>query len=202
MKIGPKYKICRMVGERIFPKCQTTKFTVSGPKKKTSKRPTRAKTEYGLQLLEKQKARLSYGLVDKQFANYVKKSRTMTGNPVVNFFGQLESRLDNVVFRIGLSPSRLASRQMVSHGHIAVNGKRVTIPSYHLKRGDEISVREGSRNSALFKNIEERLKGYNQPSWLAFDYHTLTGKVTGAPQLGGTEMNINWGTIIEFYSRV
>lgn len=191
-----------MVGERIFPKCQTTKFVVSGPRKKTSKRPTRAKTEYGLQLLEKQKARLSYGLAEKQFANYVKKARVMAGNPSANFFGQLESRLDNAVFRMGLSPSRLAARQMVSHGHIMVNGKRVTIPSYHLKQGDEISVREGSKNSVLFKDIEERLKNYNQPNWLAFDYRALTGKVTGMPQLGGSEMNINWGTIIEFYSRV
>src|SRR3989344_8500005 len=105
MKRGPQYKICRKVGERIFPKCQTTKFAISGMKKRSTKRPPRPKTEYGLQLLEKQKARFSYGVTERQFSRYVKQSQTAgKENPSLYLYKLLESRLDNVVFRLGLVP--------------------------------------------------------------------------------------------------
>ncbi len=191
-----------MVGERIFPKCQTTKFAVSGMKKRSSKRPPRPKTEYGLQLLEKQKARLSYGVTERQFVNYVKKAQSLRGNPVSNLFHLLESRLDNTVFRMGIVHSRTFARQMVNHGHITVNGRKVRVPSYHVKEGDVIAVREGSRGNGILLGLEERVKSYTQPSWVAFDPSVLTGKVTGTPTLGMGELSINFGTIIEFYSRV
>lgn len=202
MKRGPQYKICRMVGERIFPKCQTTKFAVSGMKKRSSKRPPRPKTEYGLQLLEKQKARLSYGVTEHQFVNYVKKAQSLQGNPVSNLFHLLETRLDNTVFRMGIVPSRTFARQIVSHGHITVNGRKVRVPSYHVKAGDVIAVREGSRGNGIVSGLPERAKIYTQPSWVAFDPEALAGKVTGAPTPGAGELSINFGTIIEFYSRV
>lgn len=202
MKRGPQYKIARMVGERIFPKTQTTKFAVSGMKKRSSKRPPRPKTEYGLQLLEKQKARFSYGVTERQFVNYVKKAQALKGNPVANLFLLLESRLDNTVFRMGIVHSRIFARQIVSHGHITVNGRKVRVPSYHVKPGDIIAVREGSRGNGIVTGIEERTKGYTQPAWVAFDPANLSGKVTGTPTPGAGEASINFGTIIEFYSRV
>lgn len=202
MKRGPQYKVCRMVGDRIFPKCQTSKFVISGMKQRSSKRPPRPKTEYGLQLLEKQKARFSYGITERQFVNYVKKAEQHGGNPVANLQHLLESRLDNTVFRMGIVNSRTFARQAVSHGHILVNGRKMTVPSYHVKEGDIISVREGSKGSGIVRDIEERLKGYTQPAWVAFDPAALSGKVTARPTLGAAESSINFGTIIEFYSRV
>jgi len=202
MKRGPQYKIARMVGDRIFPKTQTTKFAISGMKRRTSKRPPRPKTEYGLQLLEKQKARLSYGVTERQFVNYVKKAQTLKGSPIANLFHLLESRLDNAVFRMGIVHSRTFARQIVSHGHITVNGRKVRVPSYHVKSGDVIAVREGSKGSGIIATLEERMKVYTQPAWVAFDPKVLSGKVTGMPIPGAGEASINFGTIIEFYSRV
>jgi len=191
-----------MVGERIFPKCQSSKFVIAGMKRRSSKRPPRPKTEYGLQLLEKQKARLSYGVTERQFVNYVKKAQSVQGNPVANLFHLLESRLDNTVFRMGIVHSRIFSRQIVGHGHITVNGRKVTIPSYHVKPGDVIAVREGSRSNGIVAGLPERAKTYTQPGWVAFDPEVLSGKVTGTPTPGEGELSINFGTIIEFYSRV
>ena len=203
MKLGPQYKICRTVGDRIFPKCQTTKFAISGTKRRSTKRPPRPKTEYGLQLLEKQKARYSYCMTERQFSRYVKQSQTAgKENPSLYLYKLLESRLDNVVFRLGLVPSRRFARQVIAHGHITINGRRMSIPSYQVRQGDVIAARAGSTESGLFKNIEERNKGYAPPEWLGVDYGTLSGKVSGAPGAGQMEANIKFGTIIEFYSRV
>ncbi len=203
MKIGPQYKISRMVGDRIFPKCQTTKFAISGTKRRSTKRPPRPKTEYGLQLLEKQKARFSYCMTERQFSRYVKESQVAgKENPSLYLYQKLESRLDNVLFRMGLVPSRLFARQVVAHGHIQVNGRRMSIPSYQVRQGDVISVRGGSKVNGIFKNIEERNKGYVLPEWLSADFTKLEGAVRGTPGAGHAEANINFGTIIEFYSRV
>ena len=202
MKRGPQYKICRKVGERIFPKCQTTKFAISGMKKRSTKRPPRPKTEDGLQLLEKQKARFSYGVTERQFVNYVKKAQLLHGSPVTNLFHLLESRLDNTVFRMGIVHSRTFARQIVSHGHIVVNGRKVRVPSYHVKTGDMITVREGSRGNGILTGLPERAQAYTQPAWVAFDPEMLSGKVIGMPISGAGESSIDFGTIIEFYSRV
>ena len=125
----PKFKICRRLGPGVYDKCQTTKFsTTSGKFSLSSKRP-KALTEYGAQLVEKQKIRFSYGISERQLSNYVKKATQIKGaGTAIKFYEDLESRLDNVVYRMGLAPSRRGSRQMVSHGHFIVNNKRITIP--------------------------------------------------------------------------
>jgi small subunit ribosomal protein S4 len=204
MKIGPKYKIARRLGDRIFPKTQTSKFTISGTEKRvTSKRGRRGNGEYGAQLIEKQKARYTYGVSEKQFSNYVKKSRTKKGsNPASELSTFLESRLDNTVFRLGLVKSRQAARQAVSHGHIMVNGRRTRVPSYSVKAGDKITVRPESRASGLFRDLSEKMKEYTVPAWLSYDEEKWTGTVMALPQVLAGESTLNFSSILEFYSRV
>lgn len=206
MKTGPKYKICRRLGERIFPKCQTTKFAISGAgatkTSKTTGRRSRSASDYGSQLREKQKARYTYGINERQFRNYVERSRVIkTGNPLVNLGHIVESRLDNVVYRLGLVPSRAFARQVVSHGHILVNGQRVTIPSYTISVGDLVSIRPQSRDNGVFREAAVRLKEYQPPSWLLYTADR-EAKVVAPPALEETESNLNLSAIIDFYSRV
>ncbi|OHA62605.1 MAG: hypothetical protein A2556_02825 [Candidatus Vogelbacteria bacterium RIFOXYD2_FULL_44_9] len=208
MQIGPRYKICRRLGDRVFSKCQTTKFTVSGVEKKTkgganAKRGRRGGSEYGQQLLEKQKARFAYGISERQFSNYVKKARAIKGgNPTLELFKQLEGRLDNIVFRLGLVSSRLSARQIVSHGHIMVNGRKTTIPSAVITRGDIISIRPGSREIGPFRNLAERQKDYPAPEWVSYDLDKNEGVIKGEAILGQTEATLNFSAILEYYSRV
>lgn len=204
MRIGPKFKIARRLGERIFPKTQTTKFTLSGTERKTKGKKSRGTvSEYGAQLIEKQKARYTYGVTEKQFSTYVKKA-TITGgsNPAARIYTGLETRLDNVVFRLGLAVSRALARQMVSHGHIMLNGRRLTIPSATVKVGDVISIRPQSVDKVLFKNLEERLQNTNTPNWLVFDQTKNQGTILSMPVLGEGESNLHFDKILEFYSRV
>ncbi|HEY4483610.1 MAG TPA: 30S ribosomal protein S4 [Candidatus Paceibacterota bacterium] len=202
MRKGPQYKTCRRLGEAIFPKCQTTKFAISGAENK-NKKHKKALSEYGAQLLEKQKARLTYGVTERQFSNYVKKARNSHGTNTPNeVFKMLESRLDNVVFRLGLAPSRAFGRQMVSHGHVLVNGRRLNIPSYSVKTGDKIAVRPQSKGKGLFTNIEERLKDHTQPNWVVLDDKKLEGEIKTLPEFTSSESNLNFSAIIEYYSRV
>ncbi len=204
MKTGPKYKICRRLGERVFGKCQTAKFTISGAekKRKTGKHPKSAPSEFALQLLEKQKARFTYGISEKQFSNYVEIVRKHQGaNRTAGLSKLLETRLDNVVFRLGLAASRSLARQLVSHGHIAINGKRIRVPSYSVKQGDLIKVVARSVQNKLFENLDEKLKNHATPEWLSFDVAKKEGMVKGEPVFGQTEANINYEAILEFYSR-
>ena len=206
MKTGPKYKICRRLGERLFPKCQTAKFTISGTgvgkKRKTGGRRSRGASDYGSQLREKQKARYTYGVGERQFRNYVRRSRLMkSGDPLVNLRQLVESRLDNVVYRLGLVSSRAFARQVVSHGHILVNGRRVTIPSYAVTVGDFVSVRLPSRDNGVFREAAARLKEHEPPSWLLYTADR-EAKVVAPPALGEAESNLNLSAIIDFYSRV
>lgn len=202
MRIGPKYKIARRLGEKIFSKCQTTKFATSGSdQRKTGRRTT--VSEYGRQLLEKQKARYTYCVSEKQFSNYIKKARAKHGvNPSLEVYKHLETRLDNVVFRLGLTISRSFARQIISHGHILVNGKKITIASYVVKVGDKISVREQSKAKGLFRDLEERLKNYKEPDWMIFDEKKMTGEIKKLPEHTEGESTINFSSILEFYSRV
>ncbi len=204
MKIGPKYKICRRVGDRVFAKCETTKFTVSGiqPKQKGKKR-RKPLSEYGSQLLEKQKARYTYGVSEKQFVNYVKKARQQSKvNPAAKIFQQLESRLDNAVYRSGLASTRGLARQIVSHGHIMVNGRKVTIPSYQIKADDVLSVRPQSRDKGVFTGLTEKLKDTTLPVWLSLGDKEEKIKVLALPEPKIKEdSTINYHSIIEFYSR-
>lgn len=195
----PKFKIGRRLGAGVYDKCQTPKFSASAKSGPVGRRP-KAPSEYGAQLLEKQKVRYSYGITERQLANYVKKAAHLKGaGTAPRLYENLESRLDNAVYRMGLAPSRRAARQMVSHGHFIVNSHRVTIPSYELKPGDVIKVREGSKTRKIFESLEERLKDYSAPGWLAFDVGTLEGKILDKPQ--NTETFLDLNAVLEFYSR-
>lgn len=203
MKIGPKYKICRRLGEKVFPKCQTAKFVIAPDRKKKGKHASRGLSEYGQQLLEKQKVKYTYGISEKQFANYVKAIKAVKGsNHSEALFKVLESRLDNIVFRMGLVGTRRFARQAVSHGHITVNGRRVTVPSSQIKVGDKVAIRKESRDNGIFKGLEERLKGYTAPNWVIYDLGKNDGEVKAAPAMGAGETTLHFNTIFEFYSRV
>lgn len=197
----PKFKICRRLGPGVYDKCQTTKFSTTSGKFASpgSKRP-KALSEYGTQLIEKQKIRFSYGISERQLSNYVKKASHIKGaGTAVKFYEDLESRLDNVIYRMGLAPSRRGSRQMVSHGHFVVNDKRVTIPSYEVNPGDIIKIREGSKNKKIFDNLADKLKDYISPSWVSFDVGKMEGKVLSKPKNIETFLDLN--AVLEFYSR-
>lgn len=201
MKIGPKYKLARRLGAPIFEKTQTQKFALSLAKKeKNDQMPTRPKSEFGKQLIEKQKARFSYGVTEKQFSKYVKRSLNAL-EPTQKLFQSVESRLDNVLYRAGFAKTRLQARQMAAHGHPTVNGKRVTIPSIELKEGDVVGVREVSLKTGLFAGVDERLKAAAVPSWLAVNPEKLEAKVTGKPVYEKNASVFDLGAVIEFYSR-
>lgn len=199
---GPKYKICRRLGSAIFEKCQTQKFVVSEGRhanKKRGKKP-KAPSAFGLQLIEKQKIRFSYGVSEKQFSNYVKAAMEKKGaGAAESLFDRLENRLDNVIYRLGIANTRALARQMVSHGHITVNGVRTRVPSYAVRVNDVVAIREGSKARTLFSDTAKRLEKYNYPAWLSFDVKSLQGVVTGRPK--NTEGNFDINTVLEFYSR-
>ena len=178
--INDKCKKCRRAGEKLFlkgekcfsPKCPITRKPYPPGKfgKSRRKRPNRGLSEYGVQLREKQKLKFSYGLRERQFANYLKEANKKGGGDVKTYLLELlESRLDNVVFRLGLTNSRSQTRQIISHGHIMVNNRKVTIPSYRVKIGDKISIRPQSINKTVFRDLDIKLKKYNPPSWINLD---------------------------------
>ncbi len=204
MKLGPKFKICRRVGDRVFGKCQGAKFTISGADKirRGGKHPKGQPSEYALQLTEKQKAHYTYGLTERQFGNYARAVRVKQGGDHSTLlFKKLESRLDNIIYRFGLVTSRQAARQMVTHGHLLVNNKRVRVPSILLKTGDQIKIRPTSQNKGIFAKLGEKVQGQSTPDWLSFDVETSTGIVKGEPVKGQNEANIDFNFILEFYSR-
>ena len=196
-----QFKIARRLGSPIFSKCDNPKFSIT--KKTYGKRGFRQQSEYGLQLLEKQKVRYIYGLREKQFSNYIKSAMTKKGVKVTDeLFKLLELRLDNVVYRLGLAKTRRFARQIVSHGHILVNGRKVTIPSYSVKKGDVLGVRKGSEDKVLFLNLSERLKDYKTPNWLVFNEKKKEGKIEGEPKISDDSgLVFDLTSVIEFYSR-
>jgi small subunit ribosomal protein S4 len=201
MKIGPKYKIARRLGAPVFEKTQTQKYTLSlARKEKSNKTGRRSSGEFGLALLEKQKARFTYGISEKQFRGYVDKA-LRTPTPAQTLFTFLERRLDNALYRAGLAKTRSQARQMASHGHTVINGWRVTVPSILLKEGDIISLRGGSKESPLFAEVAERMSGMSAPLWLELDAKSKTAKVTGMPTYSPEEQVFNLGVVIEFYNR-
>lgn len=196
----PKFKICRRLGPGVYDKCQTSKFASSTTKSLAGNKRPKALTEYGAQLVEKQKTRFSYGISERQLSNYVKKVSNIKGaGTAEKLFESLESRLDNIIYRMGLGSSRRATRQMVSHGHFIVNNHRVTIPSCELKPGDIVKIREGSKNKKLFENLTDRLKDYTAPNWVAFDISKMEGKIIDKPKNIETFLDLN--AVLEFYSR-
>lgn len=202
MKFGPKYKICKRVGDRVFGKCQNPNFEMTPAGRGGKKRGGRkSRSEYGQQLTEKQKVRYTYGMAERQFANYVKRASKAKENPAEKLYEWLERRLDNVVYRAGLAQTRTQARQVVSHGHMEVNGRRVNIPSYIVKEGDVITLREKSKQSPLFTSVAERLEGAQLPAWLTFDPKKFEAQVKGLPKLEMAETTFNLKSVIEFYSR-
>lgn len=201
MKIKSKYKIARRLGGEVFEKTQTQKFALKfGAKKIVRGRGERS--EYGKALLEKQKARFTYLMNERQFKNYANVAiAEHKKKPDEKLYDMLEGRLDNVVCRLGLTTTRLAARQVVSHGHIAVDGKRVTVPSCQVSVGEVISVMPRSHKSKLFVNVAERAKEYNAPSWLSFDPAKLEGKMISLPKLSPSELHFDINVILDFYKR-
>lgn len=205
MKIGPKYKICRRLGSDIYEKCQTQKYILSESKKSRIRRGKRRRvlSDYGKQLLEKQKVRFSYGISEKQFKNLVKEAVSKKDREATEvLYENLESRLDNTVYRLGLAPTRRMARQMVSHGHMTVNGRRVTVPSIRVKKDDKIAIRKASLNKGLFFELEEKIKERGAaPSWLKFNLPKKEAVVQGRPKLEPGKSLLDLNTVIEFYSK-
>lgn len=202
MKFGPKYKIARKVGAPVFEKTQTPKFAMRDARRKAARTgKPRAKTDYGLQVLEKQKARYSYGLSERQFSNYVKEAVASRGDSASGLLGRLESRLDNAVLRSGIVSTRAFARQIVNHGHVMVNGKKVTFPSFEVKVGDKISIREGSKKSPMFANLQERLQTISTPAWIKYNPEKSEWEIQGNPTIAKTDVLFNIGVVLEFYSR-
>jgi small subunit ribosomal protein S4 len=203
MKIGPKYKIAKRLGAGVFDKTQTQKFELSKARSEKSRKGRfSSRSEYAKQLLEKQKVRVTYYVTERQFKNYVTSAAEVGGsNPSETLYVSLETRLDNILYRLGLAPTRQAARQMVTHGHIVVNGNRVDVPSYHMRVGDSFKVREGSRGKTIFTVLAEKLKNWKTPSWLSFDVQKMEGKVVSAPKYERAEHHFDLAPVMEFYSR-
>ncbi len=202
MKIGPKFKIAKRLGAAIFEKTQTPQFERSQARvgKTRSRRPGQM-SDYKKQLIEKQKMRFSYGISEKQLRRYVDESVSKSHQPIALLFVRLETRLDNVAYRLGLAKTRQAARQMASHGHLLVNGKKMTIPSHQVKIGDIITIREGSKSSVLFENFAEKHEAVAVPSWLAMDAKKLEGKMTALPTYEPSETLFDPEQVLEYYSR-
>ena len=191
----PVLKRCRSLG--LEP-------TVLGIDKKSTrelKRSNRKMSEYGLQLREKQKAKLIYGVLEKPFRNYYEKSDRMKGMTGENLMIMLESRLDNVVFRLGLARTRREARQIVDHKHVLVNGKQVNIPSYLVKAGDVIEIKEKCKSSQRYKDIVEATGGRLVPEWLESDLEALKGTVKELPSREVIDVPVNEMLIVELYSK-
>lgn len=191
----PSLKRCRALG------LETAVVGLAKSSKRQPKRFGRKVSEYGMQLKEKQKAKFIYGVLEKQFRAYYDKAKTMPGVTGENLLGLLERRIDNVVFRLGLASTRRQARQLVSHGHITVNGKRLDIPSALIKVGDVIGVKEKSRGTALFKEIAESKNALNVPAWLTADIQNLSGSVTRFPNRDEIDIPVDEQAIVELYSR-
>ena len=165
------------------------------------KRSNRKMSEYGLQLREKQKAKFIYGVLEKPFLNYFKKADQMSGMTGENLMVLLESRLDNVVFRLGFARTRREARQIVDHKQVLVNGKQVNIPSYLIKAGDVIEIKEGKKSSQRYKDIVEVTGGRLVPEWLESDIENLKGTVKELPSRDMIDVPVNEMMIVELYSK-
>lgn len=199
-------RLCRREGEKLFLKgerCYTNKCSISkrvyapgqhGQQKKKM-------SEYGIQLREKQKARRFYGILESQFRKYFDMASKKKGITGENLLQILETRLDNTVYRLGLATSRPEARQLVTHGHFTVNGQKLDIPSYLIKVGDVIAVREKSKNSPKVKAIGEITGSKVIPNWLEFNPDELTGKVVALPGREDIDLPIREHLIVELYSK-
>ena len=191
----PVLKRCRSLGmDPIY-------LGINKKSNRQLKRANRKMSEYGLQLREKQKAKFIYGVLEKPFRNYYAKAKQMEGMTGENLMIILESRLDNVVFRLGLARTRKEARQIVDHKHVLVNGKRVNIPSYLVKAGDVIEIREKSKSCARYKEVLEATNGRLVPEWLESDREALKGTVKSLPTREAIDVPVNEMLIVELYSK-
>lgn len=207
--IGPVCKLCRREGEKLFlkgercysPKCSFDKRDYAPGQHGRNMSRRRRESDYGRQLRAKQRARRVYGVLERQFSRYYKVALQRRGLTGLNLLQILESRLDNIVYRLGFASSRAEARLMVTHGHFVVNGRRTDIPSMLLQDGDEISVREGSRKKTYFKQLGEVVEKRTIPGWLERDTKALTGKVGRLPERAEIDGSLNEQLIVEYYSR-
>ena len=201
--LTPIVKQSRREGVALHPKA--IKGITKHPYKPGQHGPTGGRhkpSQYSVQLREKQKVKRMYGLLEKQFAKLIREAERRTGNSGDVMIQLLEQRLDNAVYRLGLAPSRQSARQLVTHGHFMLNGRRVDIPSISLKAGDEFTIRPKSAGNAYFKQLVQDLAGNAaEVRWLSFDAKKQTAKVTGQPAREDVQEEIHENLIIEFYSR-
>jgi small subunit ribosomal protein S4 len=197
---GPRTKIARKFGDPIFGTDKSFEKKNYPPGMHGNNKRRRKASEYGIQLKEKQKAKYTYGVLEKQFRNMFEKAQRSKGVTGEVLLQLLESRLDNVVYRIGLSPTRAGARQLVTHRHITVNGEVVSIPSYTLKSGDILGVRERSKSLEVITDAIATAR-YGSFSWLEFDEATMTGKFLNRPEREEIPENIKEQLIVELYSK-
>jgi ribosomal protein S4, bacterial/organelle type len=196
---GPRAKIARKFGEPIFGPDRAFEKKNYPPGQHGSSRKRKKLSEYGVQLREKQKVKYTYGLLEKQFRNLFERAARMKGVKGENLLQLLESRLDNVVYRMGVAPTRAAARQLVSHRHITVNGSVVNIPSYILRPGDVVGVREKSKSLEVIVNSVGARR--NKYSWLEWDPTSMTGRFMNRPERSEIPENIKEQLIVELYSK-
>ena len=207
--VNSKCKTCRRLGVKLFlkgEKCLSPKCPIIRkpyPPGQKGKRRIVALSEYGKELREKQKLKNWYNLKERQFRKYVKEilERREKVDAATQFIKTLESRLDNVVFRLGFSSSRAQARQLISHRHFLVNDKIINLPSYLVKKGDKIKIKPVAQKKLIFQNLATLLKKYKTPSWLELNVEKLEGKVIGEPSLEEALPPVEISAIFEFYSR-
>ncbi len=191
----PVLKRCRSLGmEPVY-------LGIDKKSRRQLKRSNRKMSEYGLQLREKQKAKFIYGVLEKPFRNYFEKAQRMSGMTGSNLMIMLESRLDNVVFRMGLARTRREARQIVDHKHVLVNGKQVNIPSYLVKAGDVIEIKEKCKGSQRYKDILEVTGGRLVPGWIEADHENLKATVKELPTRDEIDVPVDEMLIVELYSK-
>jgi len=200
--LTPIVKLSRREGVELHPKAiKAMARRPYGPGQHGQSRRSKP-SDYSLQLREKQKVKRTYGILERQFRNYVREAERQNGVSGENLLRLLETRLDNAVYRLGLAPSRQSARQLVTHAHITLNGKKVDIPSIRVKPKDVIAVKDGSKNNEYFKQAAETIQSNTiSASWLSFDPNKMTAKVTGEPVREEITEEIAEQLIIEYYSR-
>jgi len=203
MKTGPRYKLAKRLGATVFEKAQTQKFAISAERSAKNKRRGRGRqSEYGKQMLEKQKVRVTYGLPERQFRNYVRKALTThSTQPSDRLHELLELRLDNVVWRLGLASTRRGARQMVAHGHVLVNGKKMRVPSCALSVGDKVSIREGSKEHGVLVGFAEKFADRSLASWLSWNPKAMEGAVIERPTTSSADVAGDLVSVLSFYTR-
>jgi small subunit ribosomal protein S4 len=203
---GPVSRLCRREGMKLYlkgAKCYTKKCPFERRPNPPGQHGVRRRkmSGFGIQLREKQKMRRVYSVHERQFKRYFETAENRPGVTGENLLRLLETRLDNVVFRMGFASSRAQARQLVSHGHFAVNGRTTNIPSFQVGEGDRVEVRPPSQKSTHFKSLAEALRGAQRPDWLTVDADKLTGSVTGLPRRDQMPLELNEQLVVEFYSR-